>query len=383
MAGYLISLGAKTDEEAVRILRTLVKDGIYSTYMHSPNNNAWATAHEGTFADYLSMKENDYIFFFAKRKIYGCGRLRKVGSDCKYLNYIDAGLPHGDASDNFAQTRLLEESTAENRCFCIFEPYPAFFMKGIDMDAVLQNRSNPFRSVRTFWSLSFIKMDDEESKALFDIIIKENEDYIDNTAYHFEYEPSVHNGLDRFISYDYLLKRDFLISSCKSNGDNTLKHEMALEAAMCEILTKEDRFPFGRWDYISHQVAASPFKPIDYMDMMDIFGYRYIPNYKIKSKYLIAELKKDAASTDIVEQIMKYVDWVANEYANKDYSMIEAYLVASDFNDEVVNLVNENCIRNYTKGIRPAEFCVWNNLTLVKYSVQDDDIQFTVIDNDI
>ena len=90
-------------------------------------------------------------------------------------------------------------------------------------------------------------------------------------------------------------------------------------------------------------------------------------------------VKKDAASTDIVEQIMKYVDWVANEYANKDYSMIEAYLVASDFDEEVINLVNENCIRNYTKGVRPAEFCVWNSLKLVKYIVQDDDIVFTVI----
>ena len=115
------------------------------------------------------------------------------------------------------------------------------------------------------------------------------------------------------------------------------------------------------------------------MDKMDVFGYRYIPGYDVKSKYLIAELKKDAATTEIIEQIMKYVDWVANEYANKDYSMIEAFIIASDFSEEVISMVKNHCIRNFTKGFRPTQFCVWNNLKMVKYSVIDDDVNFTVV----
>ena len=121
----------------------------------------------------------------------------------------------------------------------------------------------------------------------------------------FPYDPFFHNRLKRLDLYDYLLNRQFLVKNCKNDNDNTLKHEMALEASLCEILLCDDRHPFGKWDYISHQVAASPLKPIDYMDKMDIFGYRYIPGYDVKSKYLIAELNKDSASTDIVEQIMK------------------------------------------------------------------------------
>ena len=76
---------------------------------------------------------------------------------------------------------------------------------------------------------------------------------------------------------------------------------------------------------------------------------------------------------------MKYVDWVSNEYANKDYSMIEAFIIASDFDDDVIPLVQEHCVRNYTKGFRPTEFCVWNSLKMVKYEVCDDDIRFSVI----
>lgn len=373
MAGYLITLN---DEE---VLAKLVNNGVYSTIMSSPRHGTWEKHHEGTFADYLSMREGDLIFFFVKRKIYGCGMLVNVGDDCKYLNYTDAGIPNGDQTESYQNSHLLKDDSTDNRCFCTFVPHPYFFKKGIDMDEILQNKDNPFRSVRTMWKLSFIKMDDEESKALFRVIMKSNEEFIDDDSAKLPFDPFFQSQLKRLKLYDHLMNRHFIVSNSKNERTNTLKHEMALEASLCEILLTEDRAPFGKWDYISHQVAASPFKPIDYMDKMDVFGYRYIPGYDVKSKYLIAELKKDAATTEIIEQIMKYVDWVANEYANKDYSMIEAFIIASDFSEEVISMVKNHCIRNFTKGFRPTQFCVWNNLKMVKYSVIDDDVNFTVV----
>lgn len=372
MAGYLITL----NEEIA--LESIVEKGVFSTIMKPPQYSYWGVHHEGTFADYFSMKEGDLVFFFSKRKIYGCGQLKNIGTDCKYLNYEQAGRPKGDASDSYENTHLLESGDSRNRCFCTFVPFPAFFKKGVDMDEVLQARDNPFRSVRTLWKLSFIKMDDDESNALFRLILKSNEDDLSNNDEQIPFDSSFHSKLKRLISYSYSLKRHVIIDSCKENG-NLLRHEMALEAALCEILTKENKEPFGKWDYISHQVAASPFKPIDYMDKMDIFGYRYIPGFDVKSKYLIAELKKDIATVDIVEQIMKYVDWVSNEYANKDYSMIEAFIIAADFEEEVKDLVKKHCVRNFTKGFRPTQYCVWSNLKMVKYEVVDNDLVFTTV----
>ena len=374
MAGYLITL---SDENS---LAENVKNGIYSTIMSSPSNSTWGLSHEGTFADYLSMKAGDLIFFFMKRKIYGCGKLTNIGSDCKYLNYTEAGSPKGDQSSNYSETRILQSGDSRNRCFCTFEPSPAFFRNGIDMDAILQNKDNPFRSLRTIWKVSFIKMDDDESLALFRVLMKANENIINDESAHLPFDKSFHSRLSHIALYEYKMRHQFLISSCKEERNHLLKHEMALEAALCEILTLENREPFGKWDYISHQVAASPFKPIDYMDKMDIFGYRYIPGYDVKSRYLIAELKKDVATVDIIEQIMKYVDWVSNEYANKDYSMIEAYIIAADFEDDVKKLVKEYCVRNFTKGYRPTEFCVWNNLKMVKYEIVNGDIVFSVVE---
>ena len=373
MAGYLITLN---DEDA---LAELVKNGVYSTIMKSPSKSSWEINHEGTFADYLSMKSGNLIFFFVKRKIYGCGMLVNAGIDCKYLNYTDAGNPNGDRSNNYKTTHLLSNDSSENRCFCTFIPHPVFFRNGVDMDAILQNRDNPFRSIRTLWKLSFIKLDDDESNALYRVLIKSNEANINNGSAILPFDSSFHNKLKRLDLYNYMLNRHFLINNCKNEKENTLKHEMALEASLCEILLNEDNTPFGKWDYISHQVAASPLKPIDYMDKMDVFGYRYIPGYDVKSKYFIAELKKETATTEIIEQIMKYVDWVSNEYANKDYSMIEAYIIASDFDDEVISMVKNHCVRNFTKGFRPTEFCVWRNLKIVRYRVVDDDISFEVV----
>ena len=39
---------------------------------------------------------------------------------------------------------------------------------------------------------------------------------------------------------------------------------------------------------------------------MDIFGYRYIKGYDTISKYMVIEIKKDAAQRDVIDQIMKY-----------------------------------------------------------------------------
>ena len=49
---------------------------------------------------------------------------------------------------------------------------------------------------------------------------------------------------------------------------------------------------------------------------------------------------------------MKYVGWINQEYAHGDYSMIEAFIVAYKFSDEVIEKKNKECVRNFTRGYR-------------------------------
>ena len=77
MAGYIMTLSD------IDSLTYCVKTGTYSTNLGTPKGN-WMTYHEGTFADYLSMKPGDSIYFFIKRKIYGIGKLIEIHSECRF-----------------------------------------------------------------------------------------------------------------------------------------------------------------------------------------------------------------------------------------------------------------------------------------------------------
>ena len=372
MAGYIMTL------DSLESLKECVQTGIYSTRLSDPKNGYWNKQQEGTFADYLSMKENDNIYFFIKRKIYGIGKLVNIQLDCKYLNYIGADYPVVPSMKTYKEgIPLLPKGNKSNRCLCTFIPSPYFFMDGIDMDEALNSNPSKFRMLRALWKLSFIKIDDEENQALIDIIMKTNEDELFKKERIFNFTDKVHNRIEKLVLPHHRLNSKNLIMT-SSNG-NLIKHEMAIEAALCELLIADNDSPFGKWDYISHQVVASPFKAIDYMDKMDICGYRYIEGYSIRSKYLVVEVKKDRATVDVIEQIMKYVDWIRSEYAFGDYSMVEAYVVASEFTDEVIKRRDMECIRNFTKGYRPTIACTWNFVKLIQYSYEDGKLRFKEI----
>lgn len=82
---------------------------------------------------------------------------------------------------------------------------------------------------------------------------------------------------------------------------------------------------------------------------------------------MVGEIKKDEASIDNIDQLLKYVDWVKDEYCFGDYGMIRSFLIAYDFPDEVIEYANDIATRKYIIGRRPAQSLEWNNLTLVKY----------------
>lgn len=136
MAGYLFGL------DSVESLNLYVQNGVYSTKLPSPSG-LWRIPQEGTFADYVTMKEGDNVYFFIKRNIFGIGELVNVQNDCKFCNFPDASYPQ-PVQYSFVEDRLLwdeGEFSKDQRWICLFKPAPYFFSKGIDMDDVLS--SNP------------------------------------------------------------------------------------------------------------------------------------------------------------------------------------------------------------------------------------------------
>jgi hypothetical protein len=104
------------------------------------------------------------------------------------------------------------------------------------------------------------------------------------------------------------------------------------------------------------------------MDKIDLFGAKYLPGFAPSlSRLLVAELKRGPGTVQWVEQTMKYVDWVRDEYAHQDYSLIKAFLVTHSFSQEVIHYCQEAAERRFTVGRRPPESHEWRDLTLVEY----------------
>lgn len=377
-AGYVMTMDS---EDAVRKAMT---DGIYGTVMKGQPGGEWDAPREGTFADFATMRAGDNIYFFHNRQLYGIGELTEVQGECAHLNFPGASEP--TAFDYAAvQANLLYdtgERSVRMRWICTFRPGPRFFKRGVDMDEALEAHPSAFRMLRVLWKLSFIELDHEENAALKEVILRVNrEALVSSGSWTEDVVPSDHERhhatvASRRTTSNILDVRPFLRSA--ANGAS-LKREKALEAAILFYLARQDpsvEAVFGRWDYLSHQVAASPFKPPDWMDKIDIFGAAFIPaEAPHLAGLLVAELKKDVAGSGFVEQVMKYVDWVRSEYAHEDYSLIRAFLVAQGFDDDALRRHQELAYRLYAVRRRPPETGQWSNLTLVKYRYLAEDVR--------
>lgn len=265
-----------------------------------------------------------------------------------------------------------EPSNVNNRWICIFKPSPAFYYTPVDMNDVLSYKPDTFKTLRTFWKKSFTKINDEENNSLKEFILLRNQ----NSTTTYNFSPSFHErNKNKFRNKDYLLSYKPILAFATTK-DNIIKHEMALESAVVLELSNNNYSIFGNWDYISHQVEASPFKPIDYMDKIDVFGYKFLPNTKIVSKYLIIENKNEEATIEVAEQISKYVDLVVKTYAYGNYEMVEAYIVAPSFSEDLLKNGRSIVERKYIISSHPVENRTWNDLSFISYNCSNQNLTF-------
>ena len=340
-------------------LETCIRNGIYSA-----KTSGSGSAFIGTLADYLGMKAGDNIYFFSDRKIYGIGVLKNIaGRDCRFR--VDKkGQP---------EEKLIETNNPETHHFvCVFEPSPYFFKNGVDMDEVLTYAPEKIRSLRFFSGMSFVKLDDVENDAIKGVIARKNEPYLDGKAeeQYFEYQNKVHLDMDEKIQEN---GNGFDLSVFDYLGENNkgeVTSEYYLEGAIMDLLRNGFKSKYlGEWDFIARQYPASPPKPSEYMETMDLFGYRYVDGFpNAISKYLIIEFKRGEIIEDNIRQTMKYVDWISKEYTHGDYSMIMAYTIGVDDQIDINKWGSTIIERNYIVEGRPVENKRWSDLKILSYA---------------
>ncbi len=373
MAGFIITIGK---DEVERLVECMTY-GVYSTNV----NVTSIIPFEGTLADYCSMNEGDNIYFFSKRKVYGVGVLKKVGSDCKYNNYYDSTKMVSATWDPSIKAQLLfgkKKENLSNHWVCLFTPCPQFYTEGVDMDDLLAYKPQNLRRIRTFRNMSFIKVDDLENETIKEFIYLRNISSSSVVAF----DDRIHKRILSKLNSGYTINPNDLIPYCLDSDGDGLRHEMALEAILVDSINNGKIDFFGKWDFVTHQVCASPFKPIEYMDRMDVFAYKFkvIEGSSVITKYMIIELKANEADDETVVQVSKYVDYVCKEYAFGDYSLIEAYVVAKDISKIDAKKAKINASRSYNIGSHPIVAKQWCDLHLVKYEIVGGSINFTKTD---
>lgn len=328
------------------------------------------------FGDMITMSPGDNIYFLSDRKVYGVGRLICIGKDCKYDNYPNASALLPDPAID--PDKMLTPGTSRARWILLYEHAPCFFKDGADMDDILRYRPDAFKMLRAFQGVSFIKIDDEENRALKEYISLINEDSYDDKEKVFAFSKDVHEHLQKKNLSEYEMDINRALSD-EGNKDHVLS-EMFIEAALLQTLSKKTDIVFGHWDYLTQQLIASPFKPLDYIDKIDVYGYRYSTKYKDQPKlitdYLVIELKKGTINKAAIEQTMQYVDWVCREYAAGDYSKIKAFAVGSGAVKKIDEIIEEKCKRGFIRRSHPAESVIWNDLTVVDYVITETGVVF-------
>jgi len=384
MPGYIMNLGTTQQHAAAEKLELYVRYGAYGTVINRPKPDRWFPAHEMTLADYLTIRPGALVFFFSDRAIYGVGRVVSfdVGEQrlAALANYPGASFPHATPPQN-PDDYLWRENGEENlRWVIFFEPYPYFFMTGLDMDEVLASDvKGVVRSLRVFERVSFIQMEDEEAQVILDLLLRRNEDVVNGAlspdrVFDSRAEQTHASVRERDLTR-YCIDLDGLIRK-HANRDGSVGHEALVHSWLASALAQRQEQAvkiFGNWDYVTNQYPASPQKPVQWMDKIDIFGYvekklsDEVTPTVVRYKIVESKRGKVEAERDI-NQLIKYVDWIAHTRAGGDYSLVEAYFVAHDYTDEVVQYVQDTLPKDFVTPRRPYAPARWKQLQLIRYT---------------
>lgn len=375
MAGYIFLISSNEGLEGVK---RCIKEGTYASIVPlnkasgedaSTVNTKSKQVVASVLADYCSMKAGDNVYFFSKRKIYGIGKLINIRLDCKYNNYLTAQiLEYKEKLESI--DKPLKEMPPEYRWICFFEPEEQFFENGVDMDEILQYKPSAFKVLRAFQDVTFIKIDDEENRALKECIYLKNR----NSKNYLEFSSEEHDRISKYNLENYVINPEKVLLKEYNDETQEVSLEMLLEAWMVDKINKEG-FEGKSYDYVTHQVIASPFKPLSYIDKMDIFAYRFLERYpdveKPIEQYLVIELKKSKANEELPLQLMRYVDWISKEYASGDYSLIKAIAIAKEYKKGMQKVLDEECTRSYLSNTHPNKTSIWNDLKLYQYYLDE------------
>lgn len=331
------------DSEAA--LHRAIEQGAYSPRFIPPEDGPrWRRGHRGAAADLATLQAGGLAFLFANRGIYGIG---KLADPPVVLNHPNALVSDPGENDGvLAGTRL-----PEHRLVVRFDHHDStWFEDPVDMDDVLTTGGDAMYALRTMENVSLAVFDEQEARAF------EQELWLKNA--HAVPRPGGQPPTGHEFSVVAL------------NSEVADSDERALETDLAYRLNRREDLPAfaGPWRSALRQVAASPAKPVTYVDRIDLLARDLDPTGRFVRRHGVIELKTGTATKRHAEQLMRYVDWVADRYHQGRYDRVRAYLVAEDFGARLRSDLRDVAPRYYTVDPRRPRARRWNELRLVRAS---------------
>lgn len=379
-SGFLFTLAAKATEPIPGALSVALDSGFHGTWQAKPGKAPSRRAEAfKILADYFCAREGDFVFFFAKRRVYLGGILTapQGHASVAWENWQGASRFQGAGSQ---ATHLAAEGLESTRIPWLLTFTPTLGADGaplsIDMDELLQEQSlDRMQSLRTFSGLNLLRLDPEETGWTLSVLLRAGGVNLDSLK-----RVDIACSHTEFARRAQPLSASALIHAAQGWKQKTEPMlEGALEswvAAQITQQTEDAKLAFGGTElsFLSTQQFASPLKPRNYMDMIDLYGLERMdvgPGVPRPNKrYLVIEMKVSSIVTEgsasALGQLMKYVDWIAMHKAGGDYSRIEAYLVALEFSHELIEEARRFGSIGFRKPGRNAETHAWQGLQLVR-----------------
>ena len=263
------------------------------------------------------------------------------------------------------------------------------------MDEVLSSPSAHFFWGLRFWKgFSFRQLGEEETRALLGIFLRrfhKDTEYLNPERSEEEHMNKIKDNFRGTFS----AKKLVAANPCEYlHDDGTFKKENWLHALVIEHLKEND----SKWNELLYdpcrknvfrEVPASPPKPPIWADSIDVLTTSHHPKRKeVTTHYTVIEIKKDEVVAnsarqfnEVVTQIMKYVEFLAENYTEGNYGAISAFYVAKGFSEQFMKFYEESLNVRLEKesGVTPIvrlyvldpheekPVKMWKNLELLEY----------------
>ncbi|MEM3696296.1 MAG: hypothetical protein QXQ94_02160 [Candidatus Bathyarchaeia archaeon] len=298
------------------------------------------------FADLKRVKKDDQIFIHVKgeQKIFGAFR-----AESTFLE--NPSIPEEFRSSNLLKEKLVNKklpSLSESDFLwqiSIKSDEGLYFDEGFDANEVFKLKD----LCKGIWTIPERWKYEDKEKTVRPLLPEEGKKLIELLRKNNPKGPSNSSVFSKNLSNFKKIELPLVPINGLVRDEKLMEAWIMANAFEPEDLKAHENIKniFGDFSFIANTIRSF------YIKFMDVFGFLERNDCRI---YKIIELKTKEASFEHINQLVKYMVWIAEFLCENNLSKVYGYLCAKEFSSDAVKFLQEN---------KPT------NLELIRYTLSD------------